>query len=111
MRNSLKVVFIIDTHLGFDYPIRPRVPMRRRGDDFFANFQYVLDYAVRTRPDMVVHGGDLFFRTRVPQRVVDMAYAQLSAFAQSNIPLLLVPGNHERSRLPTSLWLTDPNTP
>lgn len=109
MGHELKIVFLADTHLGFDYPVRPRVPMRRRGGDFFDNFRYVLDYARRTQPDFVVHGGDFFFRSRVPQSIVDLGYAELTAFAQSNIPFLLVPGNHERSRMPSSLWLTDPN--
>ena len=104
-----RIVLLADTHLGFDYPVHPRVSRRRRGQDFFDNFQRVLDYAVRTRPDLVVHGGDLFFRSRVPPKVVDLAYETIFKFGQSGIPLLIVPGNHEWSRLPASLWLGDAN--
>jgi DNA repair exonuclease SbcCD nuclease subunit len=105
----IRIVFFADTHLGFDYPLRPRVETRRRGQDFFDNFERILDYAASTGPDLVVHGGDLFFRSRVPHPIVDKVYDSLWRFAQTGIPILIVPGNHERSKLPTSIWLAHPN--
>jgi DNA repair exonuclease SbcCD nuclease subunit len=105
----LRIVLFADTHLGFDYPLRPRVSRRRRGRDFFDNFHEVLRYSEKTRPDLVVHGGDFFFRSRVPQQIVDTAYQALYEFAETGIPVVIVPGNHERSRMPESLWLKHPN--
>lgn len=106
---SVRIVFLADTHLGIDYPVRPRVERRRRGPDFFENFHRVLSYARETRPDLVLHGGDLFFRAKVPSLIVDLVYADLFEFAGEGIPLLIVPGNHERSILPASLFLEHPN--
>jgi exonuclease SbcD len=106
---SARIVFFADTHLGFDYPVKPRIERRRRGPDFFANFHRVLDYARETRPDVVLHGGDVFFRARIPQRIVDIVYSDLYEFASEGIPILIVPGNHERSILPTSLFLEHPD--
>jgi exonuclease SbcD len=103
------MLFLADTHLGFDQPVRPKVKRRRRGPDFLANFRRVLAAAVEQRVDLVLHGGDLFFRSRVPESIVDLVYAELLAFADHGIPLVIVPGNHERSRLPTSLFLQHPN--
>ena len=105
----IRILLFADTHLGFDYPIRPRLQQRRRGPDFFANFRRVLDHARETRPDFIIHGGDLFFRARVPQKIVDMVYTDLLEFAGAGIPIFIVPGNHERSVLPTSLFLNHPN--
>ena len=34
-----RILFLADTHLGIDLPARPRVERRRRGEDFFANFE------------------------------------------------------------------------
>ncbi len=34
----IKILFLADTHLGFDFTLRPRKDRRRRGADFFANF-------------------------------------------------------------------------
>ncbi|NQU67772.1 MAG: metallophosphoesterase [Candidatus Marinimicrobia bacterium] len=96
----IRIVFMADTHLGFDSPIHPRIQRRRRGDDFFMNFQRILDYAIDHKVDLVVHGGDLFFRARIPKPIVDQVYTQLREFSQSGIPMLIVPGNHEFSRLP-----------
>ncbi len=108
-QRKIRLVLVADTHLGFDAPVRPRVKRRRRGPDFFANFQRVLDHAVARRVDMVVHGGDLFFRSRVPPPIVDRAYNMMCRFADQAIPILIVPGNHERSALPQSVFLSHPN--
>jgi hypothetical protein len=103
------LLFLADTHLGFDQAVRPRVKRRRRGPDFLANFRRVLAAAVEQQVDLVLHGGDLFFRSRVPEAIVDQVYGELTSFADHGIPLVIVPGNHERSRLPTSLFLEHPN--
>ena len=106
---KIRIVFFADTHLGFDYPLRPKVKRRRRGKDFFDNYQKVLSYAIDTKADLLIHGGDLFFRSRVPQKIIDLVYQPLIEFADRGIPVFLVPGNHERSNLPTSLFLNHPN--
>jgi len=108
-RKQIRLVFFADTHLGFDYPIRPRIERRRRGQDFFNNFQHVLDFAVESKADFVIHGGDFCFRSKIPIKIVDLAYEKLLKFADKNIPIFIVPGNHERSKLPTSLYLNHPN--
>ncbi|MCP4753311.1 MAG: DNA repair exonuclease, partial [Proteobacteria bacterium] len=97
---NIRLFLIADTHLGFDCPVKPRIERRRRGTDFFANYERVLRYAAETRPDLVVHGGDFFFRSRVSEKIADHAYGSLLKFARSGIPVFIVPGNHERSRLP-----------
>ena len=106
---TIRVLFIADTHLGFDLPFKPRVNRRRRGHDFFANYEKALQLAVDESIDLVVHGGDLLFRTRVPPALVDQALAPLVDVAERGIPVYLVPGNHERSRIPMQLWSYHPN--
>jgi DNA repair exonuclease SbcCD nuclease subunit len=104
----MRVLFFSDSHLGFDLPLHPRVERRRRGEDFFANLERVLAYAERERVDLVLHGGDLFFRSRVPPAIVDRVYQRLARFAADGIPFGVIAGNHERSMLPPSLWLAHP---
>ncbi len=96
----VRVLLLADTHLGFDLTFRPRIERRRRGPDFFANFQRALRPALEGRVDCVVHGGDLLFRSKVPARLVSMAFKPLKQVADSGIPVYLVPGNHERSAIP-----------
>jgi len=44
----------------------------------------------------------------VAANIVDLAYAPLFEFADK-VPIYIVPGNHERSVLPVSLYLSHPN--
>ena len=99
----MRVLFVSDTHLGFDWPVRPRVIRRRRGDDFFQNFERALETARTGEVDVVVHGGDLLYRSRVPAWLAEAALAPLKRLASSGVPVLLVPGNHERGRMPYPL--------
>lgn len=99
----MRVLFVSDTHLGLDWPTRPRVSRRRRGDDFFRNFERALETARTGEVDVVVHGGDLLYRSRVPTWLAEAALAPLKRLAASGVPVLLVPGNHERGRMPYPL--------
>ncbi len=99
----MRVLFVSDTHLGLDLPSRPRVARRRRGDDFFRNFERALEVARAGEADVVVHGGDLLYRSRVPAWLAEAALAPLKRLASSGVPVLLVPGNHERARMPYPL--------
>lgn len=106
---KIKIIFLADSHLGFDFPIKPRIERRRRGEDFFNNFRAILNYAKESNADFVLHGGDFFFRAKVPQKIVDLSYSILLEFAENNIPFIIVPGNHERSKMPVSIFLNHPN--
>jgi exonuclease SbcD len=107
--SQIRVLLIADTHLGFDLPLHPRVERRRRGEDFFTNYERALTPAYGGEVDLVVHGGDLFFRSRVPASIVEMAMAPLVRVAELGLPVFIVPGNHERSRIPLHLWSAHPN--
>jgi len=100
---SLRVLLLADTHLGFDLALRPRVERRRRGPDFFANTRAALAPALRGEVDLVVHGGDLLFRSKVSAELVRLALEPLLEVADAGVPVVLVPGNHERSVLPFPL--------
>lgn len=100
---DVRVLFVSDTHIGIDWPTRPRIQRRRRGDDFFENYERALESARTGDVDVVVHGGDLLYRSRVPAWVAEAALAPLKRIAASGVPVLLVPGNHERGSLPYPL--------
>jgi DNA repair exonuclease SbcCD nuclease subunit len=105
----IRILFLADTHLGFDYPFNPRIQRRRRGHDFFSNYMKALEPARKGEVDAVIHGGDLLFRSRVPARLVDMALAPLKEIADQDIEVFLVPGNHERSKIPFGILSLYPN--
>jgi DNA repair exonuclease SbcCD nuclease subunit len=102
---TVRLLLLADSHLGFDHPVRPRIKRRRRGHDFMSNYRRALRTAVDERVDLVVHGGDVFHRPDVPPSLVHQAFEPLKEVASAGIPVFLVPGNHERSRIPFD-WLT-----
>jgi DNA repair exonuclease SbcCD nuclease subunit len=50
----------------------------------------------------------MFFRSKIPHSIIEKAYEPLVAVANAGIPIYLVPGNHERAKLPNHLWLAHP---
>ncbi len=101
--SPIRVLLVADTHIGHDWPRRPRVDRPRRGPEFLANFERALAPALRGEVDLVVHGGDLLFRSKVWPELVQRAMAPLFRVADAGVPVYLVPGNHERSRIPFPL--------
>lgn len=99
---KLTVLFFSDTHLGFDYTIHPRINVNRRGEDFYNNFKLVVKHALELKPDLVVHGGDYFYRSQLPEDIVGRGYQELIPLLNAGIPTYILPGNHERATLPDS---------
>jgi DNA repair exonuclease SbcCD nuclease subunit len=107
--SRIRILFLADTHLGFDLPTRPRIERRRRGQDFLANYATALQPAMDGAVDLVVHGGDVFNRSRPPTSVVWQAFDPLVRVADRGIPVFVVPGNHERGRIPQMRFARHPN--
>ena len=100
MDTVIRILLVADTHLGFDLPVNPRVNRRRRGHDFLANYAAALQPAMTGEVDLVVHGGDVFNRSRPVSSVVWQAFEPLRRVADRGVPVYVVPGNHERGRIP-----------
>ncbi|MBN1297298.1 metallophosphoesterase [bacterium] len=101
--DPFRICLLSDTHLGIDMPMRPRIKRLRRGHDFRNNLLRVLDYAIYACADCVIHCGDVFYRSRIPPHVTADAFELLAGVAQRGIPVMVVPGNHERSVIPNGL--------
>lgn len=104
----IRSLLLADSHLGFDLPVNPRVQRRRRGHDFLANYERALAPALSGDVDLVVHGGDVLHRARVPTTLVYQAFEPLKRIAGAGVPVFVVLGNHERSRLPHARFASHP---
>lgn len=104
-----RILFLADSHLGYDLPLKPRIERRRRGDEFFDNFDQALLPALEGKVDVVVHGGDLFYRSRIPNWLAVGVVGRVRHITERGIPVVIVPGNHERSALPSPLLWNLPN--
>ena len=71
-------------------------------------FEEALQPALRGEVDLVVHGGDVLYRSKVKPGLVFGAFAPLKRVADCGIPVVVVPGNHERSAIPFPLLAAHP---
>ncbi|MHA2247426.1 MAG: metallophosphoesterase family protein, partial [Candidatus Hodarchaeales archaeon] len=102
---SIRFLHISDTHFGAHYALRPKNLKRRAyGELFFRKITEVLNKAISVHHvDFIIHSGDFFNRSKPPPEVVNRGIKPFQLAAQKGIPIYVLPGNHERSRLPLGL--------
>jgi len=103
----LKFVHTADTHLGFDITKTAQSDPRgrkSRADAIFQNFVSVVEHAVEIESDLFIHSGDLFNKYDIPRDILDELVHPFMDLIGAEIPVLIIPGNHERSRFPFDLF-------
>lgn len=109
MSHGLRILHLADSHIGAQLPARPRTDRPTRGDDFVHSYRRVLLRAREFDVDLVVHAGDVFDEPNPSLAAIAAAGEPLLALAADGIPVVIIPGNHERSILPGSLLFAHPN--
>ncbi|MEW6252685.1 MAG: metallophosphoesterase [Planctomycetota bacterium] len=109
MLPALRILHTADAHIGADLPVRAGGKYARRGSDFVTSFQRVLARAGELGANLVIIAGDLFDRSQPRDGAVVAATRPIWDLACSGVPVVLLPGNHERSVLPNALLLSHPN--
>ncbi|HVP13114.1 MAG TPA: metallophosphoesterase, partial [Phycisphaerae bacterium] len=109
MGRPLRILHLADSHIGAEWPLRPRHDRPTRGDDFVASLGRALNRAFEREVDLVIHGGDLFTMPEPSGRALAAASEALLQLAVAGIPVVLVPGNHERHAISSTLLLSHPN--
>jgi DNA repair exonuclease SbcCD nuclease subunit len=104
---ALKFVHTADTHLGFEITKTAQSDphgRKSRADSIFQNFVTVVDHALEIEADLFIHSGDLFNKHTIPRDILDALIEPFMDLASAGIPVLIIPGNHERSRFPFDLF-------
>ncbi|HXW99221.1 MAG TPA: metallophosphoesterase [Methanomicrobiales archaeon] len=102
----MRLVHIGDSHLGLSQFNRlddDGVNLRERL--VYENFLAGIDTVVRSRPDVVVHAGDLFHSVRPKTPAYTTALECLTRLGDAGIPLVIIAGNHDMSK---SRYTTSP---
>lgn len=94
----LRVLHTADTHIGYR-----QYHADERRHDFLTAFEAVIDDAIDSDVDAVVHAGDLFHDKRPDLRDLQGTIALLARLRGADIPFLGIVGNHERKR--DTQWL------
>jgi len=96
----MKVLHVADTHLGFSaYRKATEEGINQREIDAYNAFEQFIDYTVKTKPDLVIHAGDLFDAVRPNNRAITFAIKQLIRLSKEKIPIIIISGNHEHPKL------------
>ncbi|MHA2270491.1 MAG: metallophosphoesterase family protein [Candidatus Hodarchaeales archaeon] len=98
----MRILATADTHLGFKTG-RTSAARKTSYHRVFEAFESVLKIAYDEKVDAVLHAGDLFNRSKPPRAVIARTYNLLENLLDQDIGFIVVPGNHERSRLPPTL--------
>jgi len=94
----MRILHLTDTHLGSVLRVSGCPKAWTRHQDHFDAMQLALDVARRGEVDAVLHTGDLFNRSRPPQKIIAEAADVLCSLARQ-LPVVVFPGNHDRRGL------------
>jgi len=97
---TIRLIHFSDTHLGHQqYPKTDEHGLNQREQDLYAAFHAVVDHAVASKADLVVHAGDLFDGVRPSNRALAHALDGFLKLSRAGIPTVLIAGNHEHPKL------------
>ncbi len=88
--DEVKFAHISDTHLG-----ARNFKLKEREEDFYKAFERSIEEILKENVDFVVHSGDLFERASPSISSVLIAIENLKKLRENEIPLFIVPGNHD----------------
>lgn len=93
---KLRFIHFSDSHLGFvDYTSDDFTVQKAREDDAFKTVKAVIDYAIETKPDFVIHTGDFFHRPSPYNKAIVEAGKQFKRLSDAGIPFYMIAGNHD----------------
>ncbi len=83
----MKILHMADTHLGYSaYRKVTKEGMNQREIDIYNSFKQIIDYAVKSKPDLILHAGDLFDSVRPTNRAITIALEQIIRLSKEKIP-------------------------
>nr|WP_321265457.1 DNA repair exonuclease [uncultured Sulfurimonas sp.] len=91
----MKLLHFSDTHLGFnDLDILNDENINQREADFYDAFSEIVKQIKLTKPDYIIHTGDLFHRSSPSNRAITFALEMFKIIDALDIPFILIAGNH-----------------
>lgn len=88
--DEIKFAHIADTHLG-----ARNFKLKERELDFYKAFEIAIEKILKESVDFVVHSGDLFEKASPSISSILVAIENLKKLKENDIPILIIPGNHD----------------
>lgn len=92
----MRVAHVSDTHLGYaEYDARDAATgLNVRELDAYRAFERACSAIRQSKPDLVLHSGDLFDHPQPPNIAIVTAFLELGRLARDGIPVVVAAGNH-----------------
>ena len=96
----MKILHVADSHIGYSayHKLAPS-GLNQREVDTYNSFKQFIEYALKSKPDLIIHAGDLFDSVRPTNRAISFVMQQLLRLSEANIPFIVISGNHETPKL------------
>ncbi len=98
----MRILALSDTHFGYVYGNTARA-RRQSIENMFTAFERTLEIAQNKDVELVLHGGDMFNRSKPHKDIISKAYRIIEKFTETGIKFVAIPGNHDKSNLPETL--------
>jgi len=96
----MKIFHLADTHIGYSaYSKLDSEGYNQREMDVYSAFNRIVEIAIKERPDLILHSGDLFDTVRPSNRAISFVIGQLLKLSGAGIPMVIISGNHSTPRL------------
>lgn len=106
---SFTFIHIADLHQGPDFsPQKWKKHILQRANDFLDNFLIVIERSLRKDIDFLIIAGDVFDRSKPNPLIRQIIIDNLIKVSKLK-PVLIIPGNHDKSRISQGLLFIHPN--
>lgn len=92
----MKIIHFSDTHLWLS------LENTTREDDFYNNFTKVIDEIIKSKPDVVIHSGDLFHTPKPSNKAISVVVKNFLKLENAWINVIIIAWNHDTPRLSTT---------
>ena len=98
----MRLLAVADTHFGYETG-KSSEARKYTYESMFKRFEEIIAIAKESKVTAILHGGDLFNRSQPRKKVISRAYELIEEIVLAGIDFHIIPGNHERAKLPDSL--------
>lgn len=92
----MKILHFSDSHLWIG------LENTSREEDFYDNFEKIIDEILFQKPDIVLHTGDLFHTSKPSNKAISVVVENFLKLQKANIPVVIIAWNHDTPRLSTT---------
>lgn len=89
----MQIFHFSDTHLWIS------LENTTREEDFYKNFEFVINEILQKKPEIVIHSGDLFHTSKPSNKAISVVVENFLKLEKAGIKVIIIAWNHDTPRL------------